>query len=225
VQILGFGSLPEVGGKVCFSSDNIVLANRKDSQEKKIEIEEGQIGIILKAQNAGSLEAIIDSLPKEIVVVSSGVGDVFESDVLSAKASGAQIIISFESKPNPSVLKLAEAEGVEILSFDIVYKLFEALEERIKKGKVEVLGRAEIIAQFPFDGKKIAGCRITQGKISKSDQIVVSRGETEIGKAKAISLKKQKQEVSEVSGGEEFGVLLDPQLDFKIGDMLVSVGK
>ena len=221
VQILGFSRLPVVGDKIRATAIPFTFSDSQ-SLRNQAEITEGQIGIILKAQNAGSLEAIIDSLPEEIAVVGSGVGDIFEGDVLSAKASGAELIISFESKPASSVLKLAEAEGVEIISFDIVYKLFEELEERIKKGKAVVLGKAEVIAEFPFDGKKIAGCRVTQGKITKGDEILLMRGEEQVAKVKAVSLKKQKQEISEATGGVEFGVLFEPQFDFKVGDVLIS---
>ena len=78
------------------------------------------------------------------------------------------------------------------------------------------------MATFPFNNKKVAGCKVTEGKISKGDKLILVRDEKEIGKAKATSIKKQKTEVAQVGQGEEFGVILDPQLDFLAGDVLVS---
>ena len=74
-----------------------------------------------------------------------------------------------------------------------------------------------------FNNKKIAGCKALEGKISKNDMVVVKRGEKEIGLTKAVSMKRQKNELTEAKAGEEFGVIFEPQLDFEIGDVLVSV--
>lgn len=223
VQILGFEKLPEIGTKL-FST---VFDTDKKQEEKKIKvgIKSDQIGVVIKAQNAGCLEAILNQIPKEIVVVDSGIGDVNESDVLLAKASGSKNILIFESKVSNSVRKLAEAEGVIILSFKIIYELFQAMEDMVKKTKVEILGKAEIVATFPFNNKKIAGCKVLQGKIGKDHNLKIVRDDKDLGLVRALSLKKQKQEVSEVSQGEEFGILFSPQLDFSKGDMLVSFAK
>jgi translation initiation factor IF-2 len=131
----------------------------------------------------------------------------------------------FESKVSGSVAKLAEAEGIKIHSFKVIYELFQTLEELIEATKVVTLGKAEIIGIFPFNNKKIAGCRVIQGKINKQNQIKILRKEKELGIVRPISIKKQKIEVEEVGQGEEFGILFVPQLDFDKGDMLISVAK
>lgn len=218
-QVLGFESLPEVGSRIF---DKETAFDQKSEEQKNIKVGKEEIGVIIKAGNKGALEAVLGSLPEGVVVVDSGVGDVYESDVLLAKTSGG-LIFAFEAKASSAVLKLAEAEGVTIKTFGIIYELFQALEELVRKGKTVVLGKAEIVASFPFNNKKIAGCKMVSGKINKNTRLTLLRDEKEIGKAKAVSLKKQKQEVSEVSQGEEFGVLLEPQLDFVSGDVLVSV--
>lgn len=220
-QILGFEKLPEVGSTITTGGAS-AKEKAKLSHEKKIEKEE--VPIFLKAKNAGSLEAIIAGIPAGIGVIASGVGDVTESDVLDAKASGA-FIFAFESQVSSSVQKLAESESVHIERFEIIYELFQKLEELVKKGKVEVLGKAEIIAEFPYEGKKVAGCKVKEGRVSKVDRLIVMRGQKEIGAVRTISMKKQKQDIVEAKAGEEFGVIFEPQLDFKIGDMLVSVAK
>ena len=182
---------------------------------------EDELPIIIKASNAGALEAVISSLPSKVVVVDEGIGEVTSSDVITAKTGNARIF-AFESRLPNDVLKLTEAEGVKCERFEIIYELIQRLEEILKGGKVEILGKANILATFPFNNKKVAGCKVTEGKISKGDKLILVRDEKEIGKAKATSIKKQKTEVAQVGQGEEFGVILDPQLDFLAGDVLVS---
>lgn len=222
-QILGFDLLPEIGTKL-FSTefDN---KGKKETKKNYLEINKDQIGVIIKAQNTGCLEAILNQIPKEIVVIDSGIGDINESNVLLAKTLESKTILSFESKVSNSVSKLAEAEGVTIHSFKVIYELFQTLEKMVKAIKIEVIGKAEIIDIFPFNKKRIAGCKVLQGKINKDSKLKIIREEIELGDVKAISLQKQKQEVAEVGQGEEFGILFSPQLDFIKGDMLVSVAK
>jgi translation initiation factor IF-2 len=170
------------------------------------------------------LEAIIASLPPKIVVVESGVGDVTSTDIIDAKTGNAYVM-AFESKISANIVKLAEAEKVKVERFQIIYELISRLDEILKKGRVEIIGRAEILASFPFNNKKVAGCKVIDGRISKGDTLVLQREEKEIGKAKITSIKKQKVEVPSVGQSEEFGIILEPQLDFAVGDMLLSVSK
>lgn len=78
------------------------------------------------------------------------------------------------------------------------------------------------MAVFPFNDKKVAGCKVISGRISKGDRLSLVRGEREVGKGKASSLRKQKTEVGSVGQSEEFGVIIEPQLDFIKGDVIVS---
>lgn len=220
-QILGFGELPPVGSKVTFLGEEKKNQKEKEKALEK-EVGEGQIPLIIKAQTKGSLEAILENLPEKAVVISSGVGEVNESDIFLAKPAGAYIF-ALETKASSTVAKLAETEGVPIEKFDVIYKLFERIEELIKKSEKEVLGKAEVLASFPYDDKKVAGCKVVSGRIIKTKGLILMRDEKELGEAKIVSMKKQKQAINEAKEGEEFGVVLKPQLDFKIGDMLVSV--
>ncbi len=220
--VLGFNAVPPVGSRVWNENGGSFSKVPEKKSVKDIQVAEGQIPIVLKTQNAGSLEAVIASLPKEIVVISAGVGDVNETDVFIAKSSSARIF-AFESKIPTSVQKLAETEGVVVESFDIVYELLEKIDELIKKGEVEILGKAEIIATFPFEGKKIAGSKILQGKISKKDTVMLMRKEKEIGLVKILSMKKGKVDIEEAKQGEECGIFFAPQLDFNVGDVILSV--
>lgn len=217
-KILGFASIPEIGA--ILTNKLIEVTNDEKQMSKKID--KDKIPLYLKANNAGSLEALITSIPPEFTIVESSVGDVSESDVLNAKANDARIFV-FESKISGSCKKLAEMDKVEIERFEIIYELLERLNEIVKSGLVEFLGKAEIVASFPFNDKKVAGCKMLSGRIEKTGDIRLFRGEAKVGKIKVLSIKKQKQEVSGVSQGEEFGILFTPQLDFQTGDMLVSV--
>ena len=222
VLILGFSNLPLVGSKLKKLSQDSVLELEAKDKIPEVKSDEGEIAIVLKTQSAGSLEAIRANLPKEVIVIFSGVGEVVESDIFLAKSADA-LILSFESKVNSNIMKLAEMEGVTIETFDVVYEIFEKLKELIEKGQLEILGRAEIIAKFPFNSKSVAGCKILLGKISKTDSLLLIREEKEIGQVKITSMRKGRENIELVKQGEECGIIFSPQLDFKIGDVILSV--
>lgn len=225
-QIIGFTKLPPVGSLLTKNSTDkqtaSILEEDKTTKDYKPKLDKDELPIVLKASSAGSLEAIKSSLPAKAVIVGDGIGDVTENDVLMAKSSSA-LVFSFQVKTPVSVVKLAKTEGVEIHEFEIIYKLLEKIEELLKAGEREILGRAEIVAEFPFNDQKIAGCRLQEGIVSKNDKIILVRGDREIGTGKIVSVKKNKQETSQVKAGEECGILIEPKLDFKPGDVLVSV--
>lgn len=223
-KIIGFSLVPPVGASVTREPHKAV--GLKEQKTRGVfdlrRLANDEIPVIIKASNAGALEAIIASLPPKVVVVDSGVGEVTTSDIINAKTGNAYVF-SFESKVPAEVFKLAEAEKIKVTRFEIIYELLQAIEEILKKGKVVELGRAEILAIFPFNDKKVAGSKVADGRISKGDALIIKRGEKELGRAKAVSIKKQKQEVSSVGQSEEFGLIMEPQLDFAVGDVIVSV--
>ncbi len=224
-QILGFSELPDVGSIVSTNKALIKESNKvitKKDQFKKIQ--EDELPVILKAKNVGALEALESSLPPKVIVVDSSVGDVLESDILMAKSTAARVF-AFDCGISNTVLKLAEAEKVKTYKFKIIYELIDKLNEILSGGKEEILGKAEIVAIFPFDNKKVAGCKVVNGKITKTSDLYLEKSGEKVGKIKAISLKKAKQEVVEVKAGEEFGILFEPQLDFEQGNMILSVAK
>ncbi len=218
-RILGFESLPAVGAVVT----NHVVDNQSQAVKTvRSASEKGKIPLYLKANNAGSLEALVASIPQEFAVIDATVGDVIESDILNAKANKALVFV-FESRIPSSVKKLAEMEKVKVERFDIIYELLERLNEIIRSGLTEIVGRAEILAVFPFNEKRVAGSKIMMGRIEKIGDIRLMRGDKELGKIKVLSIKKQKQEVPGASQGEECGIFFAPQLDFQIGDVIVAV--
>ncbi len=185
------------------------------------------INIILKADTAGSLEAIIASLPKKVIVVQSGVGDITEADVLSAKSTGA-IIIGFGVAASASVVKLAQTEKVVYRTYRIIYELLDELTE-VVAGLKEVLheerelGKGQIIAEFPFEKLRIAGTKIVSGRLARGDTVKVMRGEEEVARAKIKSLRHGKDDITKADTGIECGVLFDQKLDFRVGDGIIAI--
>jgi translation initiation factor IF-2 len=226
--VLGFEKMPAIGAKIGeLKRDMLEVSASKQIQgviNKTVE-EEAKLNLVLKAQTSGSLEALLSNIPASVGVILSGVGDIIDADIFAAKSAKNCYIFAFEVKVPSNVAKLAETEGVRIETFDIIYRLFERIDEILKAGEEEVLGKAEIIASFPYENKIIAGCRVVQGRIAKNDTLNLLRGEKMLGSVKAISLKKEKKEITEAKQGEEFGVMFHPQLDFSSGDVLVSVRK
>lgn len=237
VEVLGFKEVPPIGTKV--EKKNKELLEEKPMKQpaerlgrrkiKKGEEEEKKFKIILKSDTVGTLEAITNSLPDEVLIIHSGVSEVNESDVLLAETTGAKII-TFNVRASGVVKKLAETEKIEILSFKVIYRLLEEIEKKILKmlkprGEEEILGEAEILKEFEIRKERIAGCRVTEGKIKKSDRFHLSRKGKIIGDCRAKSMKTGKRDIEKAEKGEEFGVIPSPPLDFRVGDVLVSFHK
>jgi translation initiation factor IF-2 len=218
--LLGFSEIPHVGTVV---TDTATSEVSKTVSVGGSAIESAKVTIYLKAQHQGTLEALLANIPAGVRVISSGVGELIESDVLLAKTNAPDGIFLFDLKPASTIKKLADSEGVVIESFDIIYRLFERLTELTEKGRETVVAKATILTSFPFDGKRVAGAKLNLGSISMKESLRLMRGETVLGTVKVQSLRKQKSEVQQVSGGEEFGILFSPPLDFADGDVLVSV--
>lgn len=220
VVLLGFVKTPHVGALVVPAHMAELLDARVDVKSQ-MSSEEG-FRIVVKTATAGSLEALLPSLPKGVVVLSSGVGEVTESDIFFSKASGARIF-TFETKAPGSVLKLADQEGVKVESFRVIYEMIKRLEEILAEGAIEILGKADILAVFPFDGKRVAGSKMKNGRIRAKDMLTVMRGDKEVGRVRVESIRKGRDVVAEVREGEECGILFNPQIAFAVGDVLLSV--
>lgn len=218
-QILGFTKVPVIGLQVTRANGRLNAIG--EATKAGPVMQKDQIPVIVKADNSGSLEAILGVLPPQVYLVVGSVGDVNDSDIFLAKARPGTIIFVFGVKVPPAVAKLAEMEKVKIESFKIIYELIQRIDEIIKSGIKEIMGRAEIIATFPFNNKKVAGVRLTLGKLVKGDKLVLKRDAEELGMVRAVSLRKGKEEVPEAAEGE-YGVIFEPQLDFEVGDVLES---
>jgi translation initiation factor IF-2 len=220
IEILGLVTVPEVGSSLY----NQPHQDSKKTSSKSLPTTQNQLGvnIILKTDVAGSLEAILSSLPQGVNVVSSGTGDITETDIAQAGTSKSRII-GFAVKANSKVSKLAEVDHVTIKEFKIIYELLEYITDLLAPKTFEkILGKATVLAEFKIDSDRIAGCKCLEGTIAKSVQVKLVRGEQVIGVAKIKSLRMAKSEVPQVKAPNEFGLLLSPQLDFKISDSIIS---
>lgn len=227
-QILGFSELPPVGAILTpysgqspthpTSSSNLKMSLKKNKKDHSFQI-------ILKANTAGSLEAIVGQLSQQINVVTAGIGDITQSDVNLAVSIGAPII-AFQVRAAQDVQRLADDENVGIYIYDVIYNLLEDVEtwykEEEDKYREKILGKAKILAEFPYGTSRIAGCKVLEGQIAKTSKTRLMRDSKSLGDVYIESLKKGKTEVEAVREGEEFGVVFKPSLDFRIGDVLES---
>ncbi len=236
VEVSGFESVPEVGAKLGELKEDLRVGYKGNSLLEKLQEGEGStLNVVIKADNQGSLEAIetilgglnTEGQKKHLKIVSSGTGDIVESDVDRAHAAEA-IVVGFNVKTVPQALKLADTQNVLIRNYKIIYELAEELEDVVQgmliPGKVEeVFGRAQVIATFPFGKEEmIAGCKIVDGVFSKGPKIRVVRGDQIVGEGKIKSIKQAREEVNRVERGQECGMMFEPKLDVAIGDIVES---
>ncbi len=237
VEVLGFRQLPAVGSVLrgVARRDQAVPLRSAIAREASLlpdflklpeEEEKRELKLVLKADTAGSLEAIVASLPEAATVIFSGIGDIAESDILTAKASGA-IVVGFQVKIPSAVLKLAQAEKVICRTYMIIYELLSELEDAAE-GLVEVLvverelGRGQIIAEFPYEDSRIAGTKVASGRLARGDSIKIMRGEEEIAQVRIKSMRRGKEDVTKVEEGVECGIIFDKKVDFAIQDAIIA---
>lgn len=232
VEILGFKKVMEVGSIV---TEKIQTRNGQDKAPATMteiiarsEAAKGKFKVIVKADVAGSLEAVLANLPGKAQVISSGTGEINDNDIAFAKTASAPII-AFNIKVPPQTRNKAEREGIYIKSYDVIYRLLEDLEDVVAgfeqaKQETKIVGRAKIVATFTIEGARIAGAKVTHGKLSLGDQIVVRRGQKELGSAKILSLKRFKKNYQEIPAGQDCGIGMEPILDFTQQDIIESFG-
>ncbi len=232
--VLGFKEAPEVGSRLMRTREDVekvVVAQeavdpfsaffKKDADQK--------LNLILRAESQGSLEAIIPNLQKNdnIKVILSTVGEISESDVFLAKVSGA-IIIGFAIQASKQVELLAKTEKVVIKTYNIIYNLLEDLQEvsELLKEKDErartFKGEAKVRALFSIEGAKIIGVKVSKGKIDLHDRLELYRGDTMKDEALVVSIKQRAQTVTTLKKNDEGGLIIDPDLDVKEGDVVKS---
>lgn len=230
VEVLGLEVVPPVG-----EMQGESLQRKSFSLVEKLrQGDVSHLNVVVKADKQGSLEAIIDALTKfneeaeHVKVISSGTGDIQESDIKLAASTSGSIVIGFNVKNVPSAAKLAEVEGVLVRTYTIIYELIEELEEvvegMLKVGQLEeVFGTAQIIASFDYGkDQRIAGCRVLDGNISKGAKLRLVRGDEILQEVKIRSLKKVKDEVNRVEKSDECGILFTENVPFEIGDLIQS---
>jgi translation initiation factor IF-2 len=255
VQILGFSEPPLAGDEMRVADDLAHARSLAEARAQRVrlighqpiasasgarledlfeQIQRGEtatLNVVLKADVQGSLEACTESLRKleredvKLVLVHRGVGGITENDVQLAKASGATII-GFNVRPDRRSRELAESEGVQIRTYEIIYKLIEEIEgamlglltpvfEEIVTGEAEV----REIFRVPKIGA-IAGCFVRDGVITRGSKVRFLREGAIIWKGSITSLRRFKDDAREVQAGYECGIGLSDYQDLKEGDII-----
>ena len=251
VEITGLSQVPFAGDVFNAVSDERLarelvekrkeIEKTKQFEENKVsldnifsQIKEGQrhnINIIVKADTQGSVEAIKSSLEKlsnddvKINIIHGAVGAISESDVNLALASKA-IVVGFNVRPNSIVKNLAQADGVEIRLYRVIYDAIEDLEKAIKgilapKERVVELGSAEVRQVYKISNVgTIAGCYVNSGKVLRKANVRLVRDGIVVAQDNIRSLKRFKDDVKEVLKEFECGIGLEKFNDIKMGDVL-----
>ncbi len=251
VEITGLADVPQAGDEVNAVVDERMareLADQRRAQAKEEEfkanartnlndlfaqIQEGtkELNVIVKADVAGSAEAVKQSLEKltneevRVRVIHAAAGGITEGDVMFAAASNA-IIVGFNTRPDRTALDSAERQGVDIRTYRIIYDCINEITAAMKgmlapKFRENLLGHAEVrqVIHVPNVGF-IAGSYIQDGKILRSAQIRVVRDGIVVYEDKIASLRRFKDDVREVAQGYECGIGLERFNDLKLGDIL-----
>src|SRR5436305_164851 len=190
-----------------------------------------ELALIIKADVQGSLEAVIGSLEKlgtdEVGarVIHSGVGGITESDVTLAESSGAAII-GFNVRAHKEAREAAERAGIEIRYYNIIYDLVEDVKKAMSgllapSLRETTLGNAQILEIFNVSKVgKIAGCRVTDGKVERGANVRLIRDNVVIHEGKLSQLKRFKDDAREVLAGQECGMAFENYQDMRAGDVI-----
>ncbi|MDQ5831674.1 MAG: translation initiation factor IF-2, partial [Actinomycetota bacterium] len=253
VEILGFDGVPGAGENfrvVANDREARRLANERGirlkqeaiarQSRRRVSLEdvlaraergEKELNLVIKADVAGSLEALADEvarLPHEQVTVNiirDGVGGISESDVMLASASDA-VVIGFNVRPVGNATQVADQEGVEIRTYSVIYKILEemraAMEGMLEAVAVEEqIARVEVRATFKASRVgTIAGSYVTEGTVRRGAQCRLVRDGTVIYDGRIGSLRRFKDDVREVTAGMECGIVLENYPDPKEGDVI-----
>lgn len=256
VEILGLPEPPMAGDRFDIAKDEesarkiadqrLSLVKREETPNSKMSLEQlfarvksgdvKELSLILKADVAGSLEAIKGLLDKlgndevKIKLIHSAVGGITESDVLLASTSKG-VIVGFNVRPDGGSARMAKEKGIEIKSYSIIYELMDDLKKALAgllaPTVVEkAVGRAEVRNTFvvPKMGT-IAGCFVTDGKIVRNNLLRLVRDGKIVYEGKVSSLKRFKDDAREVASGFECGIGIENFNDLKVGDVIESFVK
>ena len=252
VEILGLDSVPQVGDTLtAVAGEHQARALIEKHQEVQRQAravsldnlydristgEVKELNVILKADVQGSIEPIRNSLERlsteevKVRIIHIGSGNITESDVTLAVASKG-LVIGFGTTVDAGTQRLADMEGVDIRTYDVIYNLVDDVDKALKgllePTYVEVIeGRAEVKAIFSSGKKgKVAGVSVIEGRLSRSAALRVRRGEQVVAESEIESLRRFKDSVNEVSAGLECGVGIKDFGDLQVGDILESFRK
>ena len=245
VQLIGFDTLPQVGeefhaykNKRAAEEARPPLIAKSTNPVGQAVLQEGEVGpflmpVIIRADASGSLEAIDQEVPKlgsehaRIRVVQSGIGTVSENDVKAAIGSDIPaIVIGFNVGVDAPAAALALQHGIRIETFAIIYKLTERLDEILAesapKRRVEATtGKAKVLKQFGSrKDEHVIGAKVSEGFLERGSSVRVLRRLEELGVGKIKNIQSNKQDVSRIEEGREFGAQITAEFEIMQGDTL-----
>lgn len=252
VQILGLNGAPQAGDSI-HVLETEQEAREIASKREQLQREQGlrtqkiltlddigrriaignfqQLNVIVKGDMDGSVEALSDSLLQlsteeiQLNVIHKGVGQISESDVTLAAASDA-IIVGFQVRPSVQARKMAEAEGIDIRLYSIIYSAIEEIKSAMEgmlspEIKEELTGYVEVREVFKITKVgTVAGCMVKEGKLKRANKIRLIRDGIVIYSGELGSLKRFKDDVKEVTAGFECGLNIHNYNDIKVGDVI-----
>ena len=248
VKIMGLSKVPHAGDTITAVKDERTARAEMEARERErtavaqhtttleafsSDISAGrakELGIVLKADVQGSLEAVQQALEglssdrARVKVLHTATGKISESDVMLARASEG-IVVGFNVRSEPGAVRISEAESVDIRHYDIIYKLTEDIENALK-GIMEPIieeivdGHAEVRAIFRVRRSSIAGCMVTDGVVRRNSQARVKRGEEVLSESRVSSLRRFKDDAREVQAGVECGIGVEGFGEFQEGDVI-----
>ena len=190
-----------------------------------------ELNLIIKSDVHGSSEAIKNAISQithdevKPKIILADIGMVTETDVTLAKASNA-VLVAFNVKPSKEAKKLAENEKIEISSYNIIYEVLDYIKKRMSgllapDVQEKITGTAQILEIFKVSGAgKVAGSKITEGEINSTSDVRIIRDGTIIYTGKISTIFREKNQVKQVSGGQECGITVKDYMDFQKNDTI-----
>ncbi len=237
IGIVGWNAVPKIGERF------VTVESKKEAEERarentvntpravEAESDLPTVPVLIKADVMGTIDAIAHELKKCttdrvcVRVIGTGVGTISSNDVQNVSATKNAIIVGFNVKPDRAAVDLAERVGVEIQTFDIIYKLSEWLEGALKartpqKEEERVTGQAKILKHFSTQKNlHVLGGKLEEGRLAIEQKVRIVRRDIELGRGVLKNLQQQKSNVKEISDGE-FGMQLESKVEIAPGDRI-----
>jgi translation initiation factor IF-2 len=249
VRVHGFTGLPQAGDEFLvmesersaktLGEERLLVkraeklsAPQRATLETLLEAEDGKkhLRIVLKCDAQGSLEALsgalyqIESKKVDLQIIHSGVGPISENDILLASASNA-VVIGFNIKVEAMAVNAAKREGVQVKLYSIIYELIDQIKESMAglldpEHRETVIGHAEVKQVFKLSKGIVAGCLVTDGRISRTSRARVLRRRQPVYDGGLSTLRRFQDDVKEVRSGLECGIKLGDFSEYQVGDII-----
>ena len=228
--IYGFNELPKIGEEFIIGEElkKPSILKKEEGEAKPIKASDDKtLAVILKADEAGSLEALknlVVSIAAEfsLNIVASSVGQIHESDIKQAESTKA-LVLGFRVKTGPAAVNLARARKITVINSKIIYELEKSLKDYSAKVILKDVRSIEILAVFgkPKGKEKVIGGRVVLGPVKSQESFEIWSDKTLIGAGRIINLQSGRKDVLEAEANQEVGLLVETEEPIKVGHRLV----